>query len=92
MLTTTIVATVLDKPLIQWQQFIDELLDVKPGTAQRDVRDLDAAIETLCRFRAYLDSRANGLNHSRARTAQNRLATKVRRALGYSIPKQEIYF
>lgn len=62
------------------------------GSIQDAVRDLDRYIVCLARFREYIEQRdgagCGDQGHEAAVKAQNKLATKVRRALGFTFPEK----
>jgi len=67
---------------------IEQRMD--PMTASHN---LDRAIILLARFRAYFDARFHsGCTHAEAVKDANKLVTKVRRALGYTYPKDDLNF
>lgn len=58
-------------------------------------RSLDGEIQRLARLTAYLDQRGGcgyDQGHATAVKRQHSLATKIRRALGFSYPRQDITF
>jgi len=66
------------------------------GTMDDAIRQLDTMIVCLSRFREYLDQRygsgCGDQGHADAVKAQNRVAAKIRKALGYTYAKNDINF
>ncbi len=97
----------LRTPMVDWDKTANRWIEGGPGFDHfptRDnrgsmddaVRKLDSLIEALTRFRAYLEYRSGSgcydQGHKAAVKAQNRLAAKVRKALGFTYYKQDITF
>lgn len=79
----------LNAPMVEWSELQHGLFR---ETEQEIIHHLDAVIERAARLRAYLDVRIIGGDHNRAVRRQNALATKIRRELGYSAPRQDVIF
>ena len=97
----------LRTPVSAWDKLAERWIDNGPGfgylptidnrgSMDDAVRKLDSLIEALTRFRAYLEYRSGSgcsdQGHKAAVKAQNSLAAKVRKALGFTYPKQDITF
>lgn len=64
-----------------------------PGKLQQIADRLEGYAIHLLRIAVYIDARAYFvMSHERAVDRSNGLAAKVRKALGYSYPKQDISF
>jgi hypothetical protein len=77
----------LSSPMVEWQAMTERVWFAthhgKPGVSLRQAQDeLDGLLEKAARLRGYLAAREEGKPHAKAVDASNRLATKVRRALG----------
>jgi hypothetical protein len=76
-------------PPAKWQEVFDAL----PKAARYDyVTALKAMAERAARMAAYFNSRDLDDDHAEGVTASNRVGTTVRRALGFTYPKQDINF
>lgn len=86
-------AALLDAPMLDWRRNVSAVI---PEHRARMICSLDSFIETACRLRAYVESttgeRDTDTRHDRAVRRSNGLATKVRRALGYSQPRADVRF
>jgi hypothetical protein len=93
-------ARLLVSSMAAWRAQLNEL-----DAARRDelVSELDALIENAARLRAYVDTYQPGFqfnpspelgerNQKAAVKASNRLAAKVRNALGYTYSRQDVTF
>ncbi len=62
------------------------------GPVQCAVRELDAIIERLARFREYIDQRDGAgcvdQGHAAAVKASNKIGRKIRKALGFTYPNK----
>lgn len=94
-LTSDTVTAFLNAPYALWSQLNSSSL-LGNRNAQDLIRELDALLERAAMLRGYLDTRQNSqgsdLGHDKAVKAANRLKTKVRHALGYTIPRQDVSF
>lgn len=79
----------LNRPMASWEKAIDRL-----GTdARMRLDDEAAALATkAARLSAYVSRRMSGGKHSDAVAAQNRAASKVRQALGFTYKDSKISF
>lgn len=76
-------------PLVE----LDNCGPMPVAEAQQLVRMLEANAVEAARRAAYIEARCvDRRSHADAVKAQNRLATKVRRALGFTYPKQDVSF
>lgn len=70
--------------------------DRNRGTMDDAIRQLDGMIQALVRFRAYLDERyghgCGDQGHASAVQNQNTIVAKVRKAMGFSIPRNDVRF
>lgn len=86
-------ARILQAPMIEWEGIASEMSAEDRGEV---ARKLNAQAEYLVRVASYFEERygygCGDQGHAAAVKAQNRVATRVRRALGFSIPKQDINF
>lgn len=55
-------------------------------------RDLEFQAVKLLRLSEYIGARGEGQDHSEAVKEQNRTITKIRKALGYTYPKDDLNF
>ena len=62
------------------------------GAVEDAVDELDAIAQWATRLATYLEHRVIGGGHEGAVKASNRAVTQVRKALGYSYPKQDLFF
>jgi len=82
----------LDEPMTHWSS-VGEL---KPQAQHEVIRHLDAVIERAVRLRGYLDERygygCGDQGHKAAVKTSNKLAKRIRKALGFTYPGQDINF
>ncbi len=76
-------------PPVKWQE-VFEAVAAEDRTGF--VRDLEALAERATRMAAYFNRRHLGNDHAAAVRKSNSAGTAVRRALGFSYPKQDITF
>ena len=88
------VQTWLDIPPVEWAGFLTIVPDLKDASATAD--ELDSLIERAARLCGYLRGREAGGywsgNHKAGVDKSNRTAKDIRKALGYSYPKQDVFF
>lgn len=97
----------LNTPPVEWDEVANRWINswlakgylppvVSCRTMAEAIQELDGIIIRLVRFRAYLDMRyGNGCGdqgHNDGVKEQNKLAAKVRKALGYTKAKDDITF
>jgi hypothetical protein len=83
---------ILRRPMVEWGCMLDRL---SINDREQAVRDLDNLIERASRLRGYVDFRGvvgSDRGHTKAVKNSNRLTTKIRRALGYTHPQQNLAF
>jgi hypothetical protein len=82
----------LNSAPVEWQY----LVTAKPETLGRCITGLDALMEKSARLRGYLDGRyghgCGDQGHKDAVKMSNRLLNKVRKALGFIFPRQDLSF
>lgn len=79
----------LNAPMVEWSDMRHGLLD---ETKAEIIAELDGILIKGARLRAYVERRRNAGTHQQAVKHQNNLATKIRRALGYTQAKHEVNF
>jgi hypothetical protein len=82
----------LDEPMTHWHT-----AGTLTNEAQSEmIRYLDGEIERAARLRGYLDERyghgCGDHGHNDAVKSSNRLAAKIRKALGFTYPKDDVRF
>lgn len=82
--------TFASRPMVQWDMLWDEMLS--EGSYHSAERWLVDACVLYARAWAYLSCRSNTGSHADAVKAQNRTAARVRKALGFTYPKDEVTF
>lgn len=73
----------------------DEIIGANSGQGEHNpyiMANCNGLAERLVRLGEYTETRLNLGGHEQAVGNQNRRATKVRKAMGYSYPKQDIDF
>ncbi len=88
-MTTKEICNVLYSAPVDWNGWVS---DREPGALFGDIRDVDAAIEKLARFRGYVDANLNATTHAAGVNSSNKLAGKIRKALGHTISKHDVRF
>ena len=76
-------------PPVKWEEVFDALA---PKDRYEYVTALKAMAERATRMAAYFNGRDLDDDHAEGVTASNRAGTTVRRALGFTYPKQDINF
>lgn len=76
-------------PPVTWEQIIDTSTPAQEGAIYDCA---DGLAQFLARLGTYASYRNMMTGHKNAVKQQNRVAAGVRKALGYSYPKQEINF
>lgn len=83
----------LTLPPKQWEEFVNTMTEDERQNAQRGI---DALMQGGARLSGYLDVRGATGNgdggHTRGVAKSNKMAEKVRKALGYTYPKSDINF
>lgn len=76
-------------PPVKWQEVFDAL----PVESREDyARELEAVAEAAARMAGYFGRRHLGGDHTAAVKRSNTAAAAIRRALGFSYPRQDINF
>lgn len=87
------VTTLMEAPAVEWNNFQAGLSSEDKGEC---IRHLDAVIQRASMLRGYLDARyghgCGDQGHNDGVKQANRLVSKVRKVIGYSIPKQDVRF
>lgn len=89
--------TVMRKALIELEQIsLNKLEEFCDRTEKRVLMEMARTLSyqtvTKARFAEYLEYRANGTGHKSAVKRQNTVAAHVRKALGYTIARDDINF
>ena len=84
----------LELAMVDWPTWVDHVLPFgeRAERCGSVAREAARAAERAIRLMAYLEARSINESHQQAVSAQNKAATKVRRAIGYSYPKQDVNF
>ena len=84
----------IESAMVDWPIWVDHVLpfDQQAGQCDRVAREAAGVAERAVRLLAYLEARSTGKSHQQAVSAQNKAATKTRRCIGYSYPKQDVIF
>lgn len=88
-LAAKVLKEMLDGPMVNWSQQIATLDTKEMCNIEDQAWD---AIVRMARIATYVEFRAGGYTHTRAVKEQNKMATKVRRVIGFSYPKDDITF
>lgn len=76
-------------PPVKWQEVFEAL----PAEDRGDyAKDLEALAQAAARMAGYFNRRHLGGDHAEGVKNSNRVGTAVRRALGFSYPRQDINF
>lgn len=79
----------VNAPMVKWAQLHDRM-------REGDRWDVDhhyaAMVERYARAEAYISRRRSGGTHADAVKASNKVAERVRRAMGFTYPRQNITF
>jgi len=76
-------------PPVTWERVIDATTHTQKGSIDDCA---DGMAQWLARLATYASARQDMAGHAAAVHRQNRVAAGVRKALGYSYPKQDINF
>lgn len=83
----------LRSPMVTWQECVEQYA---PGFQHEMIRDLDGLIERAARLRGYMDERyGHGYGdhgHKDGVKSSNKLAAKIRKALGFTYARQDVNF
>lgn len=84
---------ILQVPMVEWER---RIMEVSPSARYDILRHLDGVIEQAARLRGYVDMRygsgCGDQGHADGVKESNRLAFKIRKALGFTLVKKEVRF
>lgn len=89
----TLTEKLLNLPLVEWEKALDET----PSQKRADIAsELAALVQEAARLYAYAQERygygCGDRGHADAVKTSNRLVTKIRKAMGFSYPRQDRSF
>ena len=86
---STLAGRLLDSSPVEWPALVDGL---SPGDLHAVSGELHGLVVGASRLAAYVDARDLGEGHDAAVDSCNRVVAKVRNALGYTRPDNDIRF
>lgn len=82
-----VVETMMSSAPVEWRAIVNRTADLAEA-----VRDADSQAVRAARIAAYLTARKLGAAHDKAVRESNAVAAKVRKALGFTIARDDIDF
>jgi hypothetical protein len=86
------VRPILAKPPVAWCRWCEANVDHNNDKLRETSASLGSLCTWIARCYGYVNARSLGMTHSQGVKRSNALATKVRRAIGYSYPQDDITF
>jgi hypothetical protein len=84
---------ILARPMVEWEASADKMTTAERGEV---ARALNTMAERAARAASYFEERygygCGDQGHSRAVKKQNKLAERIRKALGFTYAKQDVTF
>ena len=79
----------LGLPPVEWEAWLSRNTS---DTVRKTCKQLERVAVQAARMASYLNSRADGATHLQALNGQNRIAERVRRAMGFTVPRDDLNF